>query len=115
MTSYNDNTGNAIDIKTLSQIIGADIPAGDDRLIAAVRAAYWAGQEQMRGRIVRDLKTRVMQRQGGRYHHVEDKCIVDILDNHSWDHAGHCLRSRPLMDDSAEMLGWTFHAAEKCA
>lgn len=65
----------------------------------AVAAAYWAGQEQARGRIARKLYERADGYQHGRYWRVEAQVIDALV------HAAGAPR-----DDAAEILAWDYDA-----
>jgi len=84
--------------KTLSQIIEEQ---KSTRPSGQAAAAYWAGQEQMRGQIVRAITAAAKDYKPGRYHHREASAINEILN---------CSRllGGSGRDDSAEILNWEF-------
>lgn len=88
-------------MRTIKQMMDAYKTNGtDDSIEAAVSAAFWAGQEEMRGRIVRGLEERRKNYQHGRYHHQERKALNEMMRDGLLGGQGR--------DDSAEFLGFDF-------
>ena len=66
----------------------------------AIMAAFWAGQEEMRGRIVRGMIARRDAHKPGRYHRRELAAMQEIMRD--------ALLGGEGRDDSAEFLDWEF-------
>jgi hypothetical protein len=77
-------------------------PANLDGVEAAIAAAYWAGQESMRGKIVRRLRAAVEQYKPGRYWRAESRAVCAVIDQPLLGGGGR--------DDADELLDWTFAA-----
>lgn len=90
-------------MRTINNIMASyDSQESDQRngIEGAIMAAYWAGQEDMRGRIVRGIIERRKTYKGGRYHRVEDKAQRAVIADGLLGGEGR--------DDSAEFLDWGF-------
>ena len=90
-------------MRTIKQIIASyDGQESEQRagIEGAIMAAYWAGQEEMRGRIVRGLMSRRDAHKPGRYHKRECAAMSSLMRDP--------LLSGEGRDDSAEILAWDF-------
>ena len=86
-------------MRTLQQIIEKD-PQDRTETEKAVQAAFWAGQEEMRGRIVRGLHARAQGFAFGRYWRSQKNAIATMLSDGLLGGEGR--------DDSQEFLSWDF-------
>lgn len=90
-------------MRTIKQIIASyDGQESEQRagIEGAIMAAYWAGQEEMRGRIVRGLIARRDAHKPGRYHRIELAAMQEMMRDPLLGGEGR--------DDSAEFAGWEF-------
>jgi hypothetical protein len=91
-------------MRTLFEIINKPVDGQDSQVSkgvdAAIRTAFWAGQEEMRGRIVRGLESRYKSYLFGRYHNIERKAMSIMMQDGLLGGEGR--------DDSSEFLSWDF-------
>lgn len=80
---------------TLATLI--DSAPRDNTLRNAIAAAYWAGQEEARGRIARRLHEAADAVPRGRYRRVAEEAVETLL---------HC--AGDPRDDAAEILAWIY-------
>jgi len=96
---------------TLNQIINEPYDDQDnDQVKKAIRAAYWAGQSEMRGRITEQIERRLESLPKTRYHNITRKAAEHMVVNVDGINGNYVFLKRGDSgnDEHKDFLEWDF-------